>query len=392
MIKNGALKLSTGNSSPVTTFKYLSVKASGTVPQRNASTHKQMPQVEDDVLVKEIGNAGIITLNRPKALNALNLSMVEKIYRELKKWETSKKLVIVESASEKAFCAGGDVKGIAVALQENNNKLGEAFFRKEYTLNYLIGTYKLPYIAAINGITMGGGVGLSIHGKYRIATEKTFFAMPETAIGLYPDVGGSYFLPRLEGKLGLYLGLTGDRLKGADVLFAGIATHFVPSEKLSDLRQDLLVTDTSNINNVLNKYQPEKFDQEFSLAPHMEKINKCFSAPSVEEIVKRLKEDNSEWAEKTLGMLLKASPTSLKMTMCAIQKGAALTLADCLKMEFRLSNAVLHKNSDFYEGVRALLIDKDQKPNWNPKSLDEVTDTYINQIFAKSPEKGELSL
>lgn len=388
MIKNGAMKLRAGNSAPVS-FSYLSVQTPGTVPQRNASIHKQ---VEDDVLVKEIGNAGIITLNRPKALNALNLSMVEKIYHALKKWESSKKLVFIETASEKAFCAGGDVKGIAIALQENNNKLGETFFRKEYTLNYLIGTYKLPYIAAINGVTMGGGVGLSIHGKYRIATEKTLFAMPETAIGLYPDVGGSYFLPRLEGNLGHYLGLTGDRLKGADVLYAGIATHFVPSEKLSDLRQEILVTNASNINNVLNKYQPEKFDHEFSLAPHMTKINKCFSGPSVEEIIRRLKEDKSEWAEKTLGMLLKASPTSLKMTLSAIQKGAKLSLDECLKMEFRLSNAVLNKDSDFYEGVRALLIDKDQKPNWKPKSLDKVTNAYINQIFAKLPEERELSL
>lgn len=293
MIKNGILKLNTANSFPIINSRYLSTQASGTEPQRNASMSKERPSVEDEVLLQEIGNAGIIKLNRPKALNALNLSMVEKIYPVLKKWESSKKLVIIESANEKAFCAGGDVKGIAIALKENNKKLGETFFRKEYTLNHLIGTYKIPYIAAINGITMGGGVGLSIHGKYRIATEKTLFAMPETAIGLYPDVGGSYFLPKLERKLGLYLGLTGDRLKGADVLFAGIATHFVPSEKLSDLKQDLLVTEESNINNVLNKYQPEKLNQEFSLASHMDQIDKCFSAPSIENIIKRYVNNNN---------------------------------------------------------------------------------------------------
>ncbi|XP_034178965.2 3-hydroxyisobutyryl-CoA hydrolase isoform X2 [Osmia lignaria lignaria] len=362
------------------------------VPSRVTSMDKETEvSVEDDVVMKDIGNKGIIVLNRPKALNALNVSMVEKIYPVLKKWESSKKLVIIEGSGEKAFCAGGDLKSIFLALKENNATLGETFFKKEYTLNYLIGTYKIPYIAAINGITMGGGVGLSVHGKYRIATEKTLFAMPETAIGLFPDVGGTYFLPRLKGKLGLYLGLTGDRLKGVDVLFAGIATHFVPSEKLPDLKQDLLTTEQSDVNDILTKYQPTKLDQEFSLTPYMNQIDKCFSAPSIEEIIERLKQDNSEWAVKTLQMLFKASPTSLKVALNAIQKGATLSLADCLKMEFRLVCAALSKDSDLSEGIRAVLIDRDQKPNWNPKTLDAVTDTYINQKFAKLSQERELS-
>ncbi|CAD1479163.1 unnamed protein product, partial [Heterotrigona itama] len=364
------------------------------IPNKNTITGNKIQAItQDDVLFKDIGDKGIIILNRPKALNALNLSMVEKIYPILKKWESSKRLVIIEGAGEKAFCAGGDVKSIVNTLKETENKiLGETFFRKEYSLNYLIGTCKIPYVAIINGITMGGGVGLSVHGKYRIATEKTLFAMPETAIGLFPDVGGTYFLPRLKGKLGLYLGLTGDRLKGIDVLLAGIATHFVTSEKLPNLKQDLLMTEQSNVAEILNKYQSATWNEEFCLAPYMNKINTYFSSLSVEEIIESLKKDNSEWAKKTLKMLLKASPTSLKVTMFAIQKGSTLNLADCLKMEYRLACAALSKTSDFCEGVRALLIDKDQKPIWNPNSLEEVTDTYVNQQFTKLLEEKELQL
>lgn len=346
--------------------------------------------MNDDVLLKEVGDSGIIVLNRPKALNALNLSMVQKIYPILKEWESSKKLVIIEGAGEKAFCAGGDIK--AIILDKRANTFGAEFFRKEYTLNYLIGTYNKPYIAIINGITMGGGVGLSIHGKYRVATEKTLFAMPETAIGLFPDVGGSYFLSRLKGKLGVYLGLTGHRLKGIDVLLAGIATHFVPSEKLADLKHDLLaLQNTGIIEDILNKYQP-KLNHEFSLAPHMLKIENYFSAPSVEEIIERLKKDNSEWAQKTIGILLQMSPSSLKITKKAIDEANGKSLAECLEIEYRLACSALQEGSDFYEGVRALLIDKDQKPVWKPSSLAYVTDEYINKQFAKLPAEKELKL
>ncbi|XP_003400984.2 3-hydroxyisobutyryl-CoA hydrolase, mitochondrial isoform X1 [Bombus terrestris] len=364
------------------------------MPNKTTITAKEVQQnVEDDVLFEDVGDKGVIILNRPKALNALNLSMVEKIYPVLKKWESSKRLVIIEGAGEKAFCAGGDVKSVVNTLRETgNNILVKTFFRKEYTLNYLIGRYKIPYVATIDGITMGGGAGLSVHGKYRIATEKTLFAMPETAIGLFPDVGGTFFLPRLKGKLGLYLGLTGDRLKGIDVVLAGIATHFIPSEKLPYLKQDLLTTEQSDVKEVLNKYQCIKFNQEFRLAPYMNKIDTYFSASSVEEIIQRLKEDNSEWAKNTLQMLLKASPTSLKVTMRAIQKGSTLNLSDCLKMEYRLACTALNRTSDFCEGVRALLIDKDQKPMWNPNSLREVTDAYVNQKFTKLLEEKELQL
>ncbi|KAG5309167.1 HIBCH protein, partial [Pseudoatta argentina] len=346
----------------------------------------------DEVIIKEVGDNGIIVLNRPKALNSINMSMVQKIYSILKQWESSKKLVIIEGIGEKAFCAGGDVKALTLLLNEPAGYLqSQKFCKTAYTLNHLIGTYKKPYIAIIDGITMGGGVGLSVHGKYRIATEKTLFAMPETAIGLFPDVGMTYFLSRLEGRLGLYLGLTGQRLKGFDVFLAGIATHFVPSEKLADLKHNLFALREVDIEPILNKYQ-QNLNHEFSLAPHMSQIENCFSAPTIEEIIERLKKDNSDWAQKNIEILLKMSPTSLKITKKAIDEGKEKSLADCLKIEYRLACTALTKDSDFYEGVRALLVDKDQKPIWKPSSLANVTDEYVNKRFAAFPVEEELQL
>lgn len=175
------------------------------------SNVRAMASAADTVLVNEVDSVGVITLNRPKALNAINLEMVQKIHEPLQRWQNSKSLVIIKGEGGKAFCAGGDVRTL---VESGNVPETKRFFKSEYTLNHLIGTYKVPYVAIIDGIVMGGGVGLSVHGKYRVATERTMFAMPETAIGLFPDVGGSHFLPKLEGKLGLYLGLTGFRLKG----------------------------------------------------------------------------------------------------------------------------------------------------------------------------------
>lgn len=391
MLKNSILKLNGICPNALVTIRLLSSQTSR-LGAKSEPRESQMSS-EDDVLFEDNGDAGVITLNRPNVLNALNTSMVDKIFPVLTRWESSKKLVIIEGAGGKAFCAGGDVKSLVLALNKQEGHLqGQDFFRKEYTLNYLIGTYKIPYIALISGITMGGGVGLSVHGKYRVASEKTLFAMPETAIGLFPDVGGTYFLPKLKGKLGLYLGLTGDRLKGIDVLHAGIATHYVPSNKLSELKQELLASGPLDVEKVLAKYQPTNLNDEFSLAPHIEKINKYFSEPTVEQIVERLKNDNSEWAEKILQTLMKVSPTSLKVTMNALEKGKKSNLKDCLKMEYRLTNACLSRQSDFYEGVRALLIDKDQKPVWHPKSINEVTESYIEKRFDLLSAERELLL
>ncbi|XP_050305677.1 3-hydroxyisobutyryl-CoA hydrolase, mitochondrial [Anthonomus grandis grandis] len=345
--------------------------------------------IESDVILKDVGDKGVILLNRPKALNSLNLSMVNKIYPALTKWESEKKLVIMKGAGEKAFCAGGDVKAIAESAFKNEKSLGYEFFKKEYINNGLIGSYKIPYVALIDGIVMGGGVGLSVHGRYRVATEKTLFAMPETQIGLFPDVGGSYFLPRLQGRLGWYLALTGFRLKGSDVFKAGIATHYTDSSNLGDLEDALFkCSNDSEIKAVLDKFNRTDIP-EFSLAPYIDQINKCFSAPTVEEIISRLERDGSKWALDTIQLLNKMSPTSLKVTNKELELGKQMNLFECLQMEYRLAVKCVDGH-DFREGVRALLIDKDQNPKWNPATLKDVSEETVSKHFERLPEELEL--
>uniref|UniRef100_A0A668AGE5 3-hydroxyisobutyryl-CoA hydrolase n=1 Tax=Myripristis murdjan TaxID=586833 RepID=A0A668AGE5_9TELE len=319
--------------------------------------------VSEGLSCTKVGNAGVITLNRPKVLNALNLPMIRHIYPQLKKWEKDDEtdLVIIKGAGGKAFCAGGDIRAVTEAGKVGD-PLAQDFFREEYILNHAIGTCKKPYIALIDGITMGGGVGLSVHGRFRVATEKTLFAMPETAIGLFPDVGGGYFLPRLEGKLGLFLALTGFRLKGRDVQRAGVASHFVEAQKLT--------SDLQGNHTVLWPFLPFRL----------------FSSSSVEGILQNLKADGSPFAKKQAETLSKMSPISLKITYKQLQAGASLSLQDVLVMEYRLSQACM-RGCDFYEGVRALLIDKDQSPKWNPSSLEEISDQSVEECFSSLGQK-----
>ncbi|XP_033990579.1 LOW QUALITY PROTEIN: 3-hydroxyisobutyryl-CoA hydrolase, mitochondrial [Trematomus bernacchii] len=355
--------------------------------------HMMSSQVGSGVLLEKVGCAGVITLNRPKALNALNMPMVQHIYPQLKKWETDDEtdIVIIRGAGGKAFCAGGDIRAVTEAGKVGA-PLAEDFFREEYTLNNAIGTCRKPYIALIGGITMGGGVGLSVHGRFRVATEKTLFAMPETAIGLFPDVGGGYFLPRLQGQLGLFLALTGFRLKGRDVQRAGVATHFVESEKIPELEKelvDLKSPSAEDVSRVLDSYQNQSAlgaDKPFVLEQHMSDIDRLFSSSSVEGIVQNLKADGSEFANTQAKTLSRMSPTSLKITYRQLQAGAALSLQDVLVMEYRLSQACM-RGCDFYEGVRSVLIDKDQNPKWNPSTLEEVSEESVEQCFSSLGEK-----
>lgn len=348
------------------------------------------------VLLERRGDKGVITLNRPKALNAINIDMAKRLTNQLKIWDADGdiKMVMIKSASEKAFCAGGDVKSIVSAGPDN----GKAFFRQEYTLINLIGALSVPYVALIDGIVMGGGCGLSVNGNFRVVTEKALFAMPETAIGLFPDVGASSFLNRLPGSLGMYFGLTGQRLSGRDLFKAGIATHFVPSDKLSGLEDEILrieKPDLLKIDRVLQKHQQQWEDdyrKEFSLKPHIGRMNSVFGqAKSVEDICQRLKDDNSEWARKHLEILGKMSPTSLKLTYEQLKRGKDMTLPECLKMEFRIACRVL-EHSEFYEGVRAVLVEKDNKPKWNPAKLEDVKDADIQAYFEPLPYNLELQL
>ncbi|XP_073414272.1 3-hydroxyisobutyryl-CoA hydrolase, mitochondrial isoform X3 [Dendrobates tinctorius] len=342
-----------------------------------------------EVLLAKHGCSGVITLNRPKALNALNLNMTRLIYHQIKLWEEDPEtfLVIMKGAGGKAFCAGGDIVAITEA-GKTGGSLAQDFFKEEYILNNAIGaiiplmfgalrkvipglsgtmdfnigslrrTCKKPYVALIDGITMGGGVGLSVHGHFRVASEKTLFAMPETAIGLFPDVGGGYFLPRLPGKIGLYIALTGFRLKGRDVQKAGIATHFIHSQKIPSLEKDLLTLKSpskEDITDVLDAYDKQSKaskDDPFILAEHLDKINSLFSGNSVEEIIENLKQDGSPFALQQLKTLSKMSPTSLKVTFRQLKNGSSFTLQEVLTMEYRLSQACM-RGHDFYEGVRA---------------------------------------
>ncbi|XP_045415529.1 3-hydroxyisobutyryl-CoA hydrolase, mitochondrial isoform X1 [Lemur catta] len=342
--------------------------------------------VAGDVLLERKGCAGVITLNRPKFLNALSLNMIRQIYPQLKRWEQDPEtfLIIIKGAGGKAFCAGGDVRAISEAKKAK--QMSQDFFREEYMLNNAVDSCQKPYVALIHGITMGGGVGLSVHGQFRVASEKSLFAMPETAIGLFPDVGGGYFLPRLQGKLGYFLGLTGFRLKGRDVYRAGIATHFVDSEKFSMLEEDLLALKSpseENIMDVLETYHAESKidkDKSFILEEHMDKINSCFSANTMEQIIENLRQDGSSFALEQLKVISKMSPTSLKITLRQLIEGSSKTLQEVLTMEYRLSQACM-EGHDFHEGVRAVLIDKDQSPKWKPASLKEVTDEDVNNYF-----------
>lgn len=358
---------------------------------RTLCRHLQMSSASADmkaeVLLELKNKVGVITLNRPKALNALNLNMIRQIYPVLQKWNTDPgvSLVLIKGTGDRAFCAGGDVRAVAEAGQKGDD-LTKVFFKEEYMLNYAIGMLQKPYVALINGITMGGGVGLSVHGRFRVATERTLFAMPETAIGLFPDVGGGYVLPRMQGKLGVYLALTGHRLKGYDVKHSGVATHFVSSEKLADLESSLLGLPDPHLNSiqqVLNDYdkQCSEGHKDFVLAKFTHQIDKCFDKPTVEDIVKALEEDASEWALQQIELLSKMSPTSLKITLRQLQEGGTLSLADCLKMEYRLTQRCMEDN-DFYEGIRAVLVDKDNSPKWNPSSLAGVSKQKVDSYFA----------
>ncbi|XP_069496569.1 3-hydroxyisobutyryl-CoA hydrolase, mitochondrial-like [Ambystoma mexicanum] len=342
---------------------------------------------EAEVLLEKKGCAGVITLNRPKVLNALNLSMIQHIYPQLKVWEESSEtcLIIIKGSGGKAFCAGGDIRALTDAGKAGHS-LTEDLFREEYILNHAIGTCRKPYVALIDGITMGGGVGLSVHGDFRVATEKTVFAMPETAIGLFPDVGGGYFLPRLSGRIGYYLALTGFRLKGRDVQHAGVATHFVESEKIPALEKDLTMMispSKEDVASILDSYHTKCKSGDaspFILDENIEKINSLFSGNSIEEIFENLKHDGSSFALKQLEILQKMSPTSLKVTFRQLTEGASMNLRDVLTMEYRLSQACM-KGHDFYEGVRALLIEKDQNPKWKPAVIEEVTEEYLDSCF-----------
>ncbi|MBX3496921.1 MAG: enoyl-CoA hydratase/isomerase family protein [Parvibaculum sp.] len=333
---------------------------------------------EAEVLFERRGAAGFITLNRPKALNALTLGMVRAIHPKLIEWADDAHVhcVVVEAAGDKAFCAGGDIRAL-YDWGRAGDPTALDFWREEYKLNTFIKRYRKPYVALMDGINMGGGVGISVHGSHRVATEKLTFAMPETGIGLFPDVGGTYFLPRCPGETGMYLGLTGTRLKAADAIYAGIADAYVPSVRLDTLK-DRLAGGTDPrlaLREVVEEEGPAP------LASMQKEIGAHFSKGSVAEILSSLRGDGGEWAMKTADTIETKSPTSTLVAFRQIREGAALDFEGCMKLEYRLIERFV-KGHDFYEGVRAVVIDKDQAPKWKPATLAEMRASDVDEYFA----------
>jgi enoyl-CoA hydratase/carnithine racemase len=328
-----------------------------------------------DILFERRGRLGLVTLNRPKALNALTHDMALALERQLDLWGDDREVAVVaiQGAGDKAFCAGGDIRALydAGRVDGRNNF---QFYADEYRLNTKIKRYPKPYISLMDGIVMGGGVGVSVHGSLRIATERTMFAMPETGIGLFPDVGGTWFLPRLPGQVGMLLGLTGSRLRGADTVAAGVSDWLVQADGLPSLL-DLLATGE------VPTPPPER-----PVLEHRDEIDRNFGGDSVESILGALERADVDWAAKQRAAILAKSPTCTRIAFRQIRAGASLDFEDCMRLEYRLARFCMTQ-PDFYEGVRAVILDKDNAPKWSPATLAEADDAHVAPAFAPLGEE-----
>ncbi|XP_043486577.1 3-hydroxyisobutyryl-CoA hydrolase, mitochondrial-like [Polistes fuscatus] len=349
---------------------------------------------DNDIKIKEFQDTSLFTLNRQDSLNSLTPGICKIISKNFQKWKDSKKLIIVEGSGDKAFCSGGYLgmpyayRGLSTEHYEWNKF---KTFQEYYSMGYKIGTSKVPFIALMNNIVMGLGSALSLQAKYRIVTERSIYAMPEVAIGFFPDGTACYTFPRLQNHIGYLLGVTGYKLKGPDIFHSGIATHFVPSEKLEDLKHELLKSDGSNIEEIINKYHVNTSRNNFSLNPYIDIIENCFSAPTVEEILERLKKDDSKWSKKLIEMINIASPTSLKVTLLVIQRGKDLDLANCARMDYRVGYRLLSHGSDIFEGLN-VFFEKSKKPQWNPSCLEDVPMDRVRSYLDNLPPEKELKL
>lgn len=347
-----------------------------------------------DFIQTEIrGTTGVITLDRPAALNSLTLEMVRAMTAALLRWrdDPAVRAVLVRSSSERAYCAGGDIrffhqKGSATAT--GGAALVEDFFSEEYALNHLVHTYPKPYVALMDGVVMGGGMGIAQAGpqaRVRIVTERTKMAMPETGIGLFPDVGGGWFLSRTPGQLGAYLGVTGEVIGAADALHAGLADLFVPGAELGALAQALI--DGADAREAARRFAGQFAGQadpsQSRLASHRAEIDRHFAHDSVQAIMDSLAGDGGEFATRTLATMGKRSPLMMSVTLSQIRRAAALDIADCLRMERTMVRRCF-EHGEVIEGVRALAIDKDHAPKWNPASLSEVTAEMVEQFFVSA--------
>jgi enoyl-CoA hydratase/carnithine racemase len=336
-----------------------------------------------DVRFQRKGVLGIVILDRPAALNALTHEMVNAMSRQLAAWRNDSTVaaVLVKAAAGRAFCAGGDIRAVTQLARSEGVAKAAEFFAHEYRLNWRIHSYPKPYVAFIDGVTMGGGVGISVHGPYRIATEQTLFAMPETTIGFFPDVGGTWFLPRLPGELGMYLGLTGHRLHAADCRAAGIATHNVVRERLPEIEDRLAAG--RDIDSCLAALSSTP--SHATLDKHRAQIDRCFAGVTLDAVMEALKAEPTGWGEAQLNELAGKCPVSLRVTFAQLRRGRALArFEDTMRLEYRMVHRFLER-PDFFEGVRALLVDKDKRPHWSRLDPQAVEESLVEACFAPLP-------
>jgi enoyl-CoA hydratase len=350
-------------------------------------TRRNTENIMTDINARIEGHAGRISLNRPSALHALTLDMVHAMTAHLQAWaaDDAVQCIIIDHGEGRGFCAGGDIR----FLQESalgGGETGRKFFHDEYQLNHLLFTYPKPVVAFMDGITMGGGVGISQPAKYRIATENTRFAMPETGIGLFPDVGGGWYLSRLPGRVGQYLALTGARIDGADCLAVGLATHYLLSASLADVKAAI----GAHPDNVAAILKEAGIGAPLAkIVESRSQIERLFASDVYEETLAALEKDDGEWATKELAGLRAKSPQTCKVALRQLSHGALFAdFADNMRMEYRIGSRVLTRH-DFIEGVRAVIIDKDNMPCWNPATPEGVTNTLLDEIFAPLPAEEE---
>lgn len=342
-----------------------------------------------DVLTTKQGRIGRVRLNRPKALHALDTGMCDVILSALEEWRTdgSVEAIVIDHAEGRGFCAGGDIRMIARSGGTDGAD-ARAFFATEYRMNHRLFTYAKPTVAFMDGVVMGGGVGIAQPCTYRIATANTRFAMPETAIGLFPDVGGGWYLSRLPGRMGQYLALTGARLNGAEMIALGLATHYLPVEQLNDAKARI-AEDPQEIAATLGELSVTAPDA--PILQHRESIDRLFAGDTVEEVFAALEGEDGEWAASQLATLRTRSPLSMKVSLKLLLDGATMaTFEDEMRQEYAVAARIVQR-PDIVEGVRAVIIDKDNAPRWNPATIDEVSDHMIDRIFAPMPAQDEWS-
>ena len=341
-----------------------------------------------DVLTRIEGKAGFLSLNRPHAIHALTLDMIHVMIDTLLSWrdDAAVEAIIIDHQDGRGFCSGGDIAFLRASVLEEGGVAGRQFFHDEYQLNHLLFSYPKPVIAFMDGITMGGGVGISQPARYRVATENTRFAMPETGIGLFPDVGGGWYLSRLEGRIGVFLALTGARLDGAECLATGLASHYVPAASLPDAKARI-AEDPSRVDGILGSLAIAP--PEARILANISQINRLFASDQLEEVLAALEADQSDWAAKELATIRTKSPQSSKVALRQLHDGAQCTdFAANMIMEYRIVSRVLYR-PDFTEGVRAVIVDKDNQPKWTPPTPEAVTGDLLNAIFAPLPPEEE---